>query len=62
MDIGNLVVDLASLVIITSVFTIAVVRNEARASKKRQLATNHIADRGYYGSNPAEYEDDNHEL
>lgn len=58
MDIGNLVVDLVSLVIILSVFTIATVRKDTRASAKRRSVSENLADPGYYGSNPAEGEDD----
>lgn len=58
MDIGNLVVDLVSLVIIMSLFTIATVRKDARASAKRRSTSDHLAESGYYGSNPAEGEED----
>ena len=58
MDLGNLVVDLVSLVIIMSVFTLAVVRKDTRAAVKRRSVSESLAERGYYGSNPAEGEED----
>lgn len=62
MDIGNLVVDLVSLVIIMSVFTIATVRKDARVSAKQRSVSKHLAEPGYYGSNPAEGEEDTPQL
>ncbi len=62
MDIGNLVVDLVSLVIILSVFTFATARKDARASVKRRSVSENLAERGYYGSNSAEGEEDTSRL
>lgn len=62
MDIGNLVIDLVSLVIIMSVFTFATVRKDTRASVKQRSVSDHLAEQGYYGSNPAEGEEDTSRL
>ena len=58
MDVGNLVVNLVSLVIVMSVFLIASVRKDARVPAKRRSVSENPAEPGYYGSNPAEGEED----
>ena len=58
MDIGSLVVDLVSFVIVTSAFTIALALRNTHLSDEQRSASDDLADRGYYGSNPSEDQDD----
>ncbi len=52
METGSLVVDLVSLVIITSVLTIAAVRSDTSAPDEQRPVSDDSADRGYFGPNP----------
>ncbi len=54
MDVGNLVVDLSSLVIVVSVLGIVVVQRTSNATDDDRLLSDDPADRGYYGPNPSE--------
>ena len=49
MDIGSLVVDLVSFVIVTSAFTIALALRNTHLSDEQRSASDDLADRGYYG-------------
>ena len=54
MDIGSLVVDLASLVIVISVLTIVVVRADTSAPDEQRAASDDVEEFGYFGPNPLE--------
>jgi formylmethanofuran dehydrogenase subunit B len=54
MDIGSLVVDLVSLVIVTSVLTLALVRKGSPNSSEQRTASEDADDQGYFGPNPLE--------
>ena len=60
MDIGNFVVDLVSLVIVMSVFTVVVLRADASSPDNDRALTEDADDYGFFGPNPLEDDGDTH--
>lgn len=54
MDIGSLVVDLVSLVIVTSVLALVIFRKDTRSPVEQRSASYDDEDASYFGPNPSE--------